>query len=143
MLFVCLTANSDATFIQSKWQKIQDGRINYVTNPDAESGTVGITSTGANAVTIARETTSPLFGSASYKLTQAVAGAWEVTWAVNTLDLGLQNRLGELSAVMQGAAIAGGYLQVFSGTTKVFEQLASNNLTLDASNPKKFGGCKA
>ena len=111
---------------------------NFVTNPDAAVATTGLSAT-AGTPTIIRNTTNPLCGSADFGI-QNAAGAWEVTWTVNALNLALHNRLGELGLVLKGAAIAGGYLRVFSGATKVFEQLASSNLILDENNPKKFGG---
>jgi hypothetical protein len=117
------------------------GATNYVINPDAEvSASSNLTlNGGTNTVTAARETTAKLFGSGTFKFTQAVAGAWRVDWATNALDLGLSSRLGEVSVVLQGAAVTGGKLQVLDGSNNVIFEKDISTLT-SATKPVKTGG---
>ena len=108
---------------------------NYIANPDTEIDTTGITA-GANT-TLTRITSGQLFGAGSLEITSS--GAWSVTWTVNTLDAGMQNRLGEFQIIAKGAVIAGASLQVKSGTSVVGDYSAGL-AQIDATNAKPFGG---
>lgn len=146
-VFIATSTTEAQINIQRRRTTLINESRNYVINPDAEgaftTGTTGIpgitANGGANAVTVARDTTTKLFGSASFKLTQAVAGAWQVDWSTSALDLGLSNRLGEVAMVLQGAAVTGGKLRVLDGSSNVIFEQDISTLT-SSTKPVKVGG---
>ena len=105
---------------------------NYIKNPNAQKNTVNVT---ASNLTVARSITTPLYSTAEFNLT-STSTPWSATWSALAFNEGMKNRLCEVQIMLRGTAAGTTTLEVLQNSVAVFTQ----TVTLDATNPKKYGG---
>lgn len=105
---------------------------NYIKNPNAQKNTVNVT---ASNLTLVRSTTTPLYSAAEFNLT-STSTPWSATWSALAFNEGLKNRLCEVQIMLRGTAAGTTTLEVLQNSVAAFTQ----TVTLDASNPKRYGG---
>lgn len=107
-------------------------KTNYIKNPNAQKNVSNVTATGDTA--IARSTTTPLYNSSEFNITDT--NAWGATWSALAFNEGLKNRLCEVQILARSTAADVATLKVFQNSVAVFSQ----SLTLSTTNPTKYGG---